>query len=321
MSTDPEVTTARPPLDAVAAHRWLLGCVPQAWGGEAWLHGEVARRMESRLQWMRHRPESWVDWSPSLGGWDAGELLPQRYPQARRVSVEPAPRRLERTRQQLSPPAWQFWKPTPRVLAQAPTGQAHMLWSNMALHAHPDPQSLLQQWHEALAVDGFVMFSCLGPDSMRELRDVYARCGWPPPTHAFTDMHDWGDLLIQAGFAEPVMDMERITLTYSSAQSLLNDLRALGRNLHEVRHPGLRGRGWHHQLVSALEGAGPQALPESAREAGSTSAGSAAPRIPLTFEIIYGHALKPTPRAPVSAQTQVRLQDFKAMLGQRPNQA
>jgi malonyl-CoA O-methyltransferase len=155
--------------------------------------------MESRLQWMRQTPDRWVDWSPSLGGWEAGALLQQRYPRSQRLSVESYPHRRARTRQQLASPAWQFWKSAPDVGEQAPAGQAQMLWSNMALHAHPDPQVLLRQWHEALAIDGFVMFSCLGPDSMRELRDVYAHLGWPPPTHAFTDMHDWGDLLVQAG--------------------------------------------------------------------------------------------------------------------------
>jgi malonyl-CoA O-methyltransferase len=246
-------------------------------------------------------------------------LLQQRYPRSQRVGVESYPNRLARTRQQLALPAWQFWKSAPAVQQQAPAGQAQMLWSNMALHVHPDPQALLRQWHEALAVDGFVMFSCLGPDSMRELRDVYAHLGWPPPTHDFTDMHDWGDLLVQAGFAEPVMDMERITLTYGNAEALLADLRALGRNLNASRHPGLRGRGWRRRLVAALEEAGALSRPGGGSEREPVTGEAAGRRLHLTFEIIYGHALKPTPRAKVAAQTQVPLQDLKAMLGQRPN--
>jgi malonyl-CoA O-methyltransferase len=115
------------------------------------------------------------------------------------------------------------------------------------------------------------------------------------------------------------MDMERITLTYGNAEALLADLRALGRNLNESRHPGLRGRGWRQRLVAALEAAGPvnRSGGESDLEPGMDQA--AGRRLHLTFEIIYGHALKPTPRARVAPQTQVPLQDLKAMLGQRPD--
>src|SRR5437667_54375 len=83
------------------------------------------------------------------------------------------------------------------------------------------PQALLAGWHQALKVGGFLMFSCLGPDTARELREVYAQLGWPPAGHELTDMHDWGDMLVQTGFAEPVMDMERITLTYETPARLL----------------------------------------------------------------------------------------------------
>jgi malonyl-CoA O-methyltransferase len=181
-----------------------------------------------------------------------------------------------------------------------------MVWANMQLHAHPQPEALLQEWHAALAVDGFVMFSCLGPDSLREIRALYAHLGWAPPAHSFTDMHDWGDMLVQAGFAEPVMDMERITLTYADAEALLADLRALGRNLSPARHTGCRGRAWGRELRAQL----------SADD--SPLRGAPDGRLGLTFEVIYGHALKPTPRARVAPQTAVPLQDLKAMLGQRP---
>jgi malonyl-CoA O-methyltransferase len=143
------------------------------------------------------------------------------------------------------------------------------------------------------------MFSCLGPDTLRELRDVYARQGWPEPAHEFTDMHDWGDMLVEAGFAEPVMDMERITLTYETPDRLLAELRALGRNLHVQRFAGLRGRRWREQLDSVLMAL---ARPE---EGG---------RLTLTFEIVYGHAMKPQPRATVSARTEIGLDQMRQML-------
>jgi malonyl-CoA O-methyltransferase len=111
-------------------------------------------------------------------------------------------------------------------------------------------------------------------------------------------MHDWGDMLVHAGFAEPIMDMERITLTYSSADSLLDELRGLGRNLHTARFPALRGRRWRHTLCAALEHAlqGPDG------------------RLQLTFEVVYGHAFKPAPKLTVSSETRVPLEEMRRSL-------
>jgi malonyl-CoA O-methyltransferase len=122
------------------------------------------------------------------------------------------------------------------------------------------------------------MFSCFGPDTLRELRALYAEQGWPPPVQDFTDMHDWGDQLAMAGFADPVMDMEHITLSFDTPARLLAELRGLGRNLHPQRFGGLR----------APRGGG------AWRRAGPTAAGDAGAPLELTFEIIYGHALRPS---------------------------
>jgi malonyl-CoA O-methyltransferase len=177
-----------------------------------------------------------------------------------------------------------------------------MLWANMALHMAADPQALISQWHRALATDGFLMFSCLGPDTLGELRNVYQALGWPAPSHEFTDMHDWGDMLVNAGFAEPVMDMERITLTFDSPQRLLKELRQLGRNLQPHRFSGLRGRRWLARLHAALA----QRLVVPGEDG----------RLQLTFEIIYGHALKPAPRLKVAPETILSLDDMRAALHQ-----
>jgi malonyl-CoA O-methyltransferase len=179
-----------------------------------------------------------------------------------------------------------------------PAGAVEMLWSNMQLHMVADPQALMRQWHEALAVDGFLMFSCLGPDTLRELRAAYADAGWPPPAHEFTDMHDWGDMLVHGGFAEPVMDMERITLSWATPSALLAELRELGANLHPARFAALRGRGFRARLE--------QALAERLRQDDK--------RLALTFEIVYGHALKPVPRVRMGAESAVSLQDMQTLL-------
>jgi malonyl-CoA O-methyltransferase len=290
------VLNERPPtIDPAAAARWDRSAPPRP----PWLHEEVARRMEDRLQWIRLQPRAWADWEPVRGGLAAHELVARRYPRAERFMAVARTSQAQVAINTIAKPWWRRWRAAPVRLVQAlPEAGVQMLWANMALHVQADPQALVGQWHRALATDGFLMFSCLGPDTLRELHAVYRALGWQPPGHEFTDMHDWGDMLVQAGFAEPVMDMERIVLTWESPARLLQELRELGRNLHPARFPALRGRTWRlrleDELARALRGADG--------------------RLALTFEIIYGHALKPAPRVKVSAQSAVSLRDMRAML-------
>jgi malonyl-CoA O-methyltransferase len=297
----PTEETPVPGLDPVAARRWL----EQPRTTSPWLHEEVARRMVERLQWFRDPPGSWIHWEPGIGGLAAHRLLAQRLPGARSlVAARNAEAVLQglvpgRARRSLLP--WR--RPAGPALADA-GAQAGMLWANMVLHQDNRPLGLLRRWHAQIEVGGFLMFSCLGPDSLRELRAVYAAQGWPAPAHDFTDMHDWGDMLVQAGFAEPVMDMERITLTYSSAAAMLDELRSFGRNLASSRFAALRGRGWRRRLEGAIEQHG-------ARDAQG--------RLSLGFELIYGHAFKSAPRPARGESQSVSVDDMRAMLrGRRP---
>jgi malonyl-CoA O-methyltransferase len=194
------------------------------------------------------------------------------------------------------------WNPFRRgpQLQAAPAGQTvDLVWANMALHAQDDAAARLADWFARLNANGFLMFSCLGPDTLRELRALHQARGWPEPAAPFVDMHDWGDRLVGAGFAEPVMDMERIVLTYSSPQALLAELRGLGRNRHAQRFAGLRSRAWGQRYRDALE----QDLPRSADG-----------RLQLTFEIVYGHAFKPLPRLKAGEASAISLDDMRAML-------
>lgn len=259
--------------------------------------------MADRLQWFRSQPASWLNWEPVSGGLGVHRTLRQRLPEAAcwLHSARPA-EALKATRERPATTGWTSWwrrrEADGPALAGADTA-VRMLWANMVLHAEARPISLIRRWHRHVEVDGFLMFSCLGPDSLRELRQLYADRGWPAPAHDFTDMHDWGDMLVRQGFAEPVMDMERITLSYSSAPALLAELRTLGRNLSSRRQPGLRGRDWRRQLERAIESGLPRG-PDG--------------RLLLTFEIIYGHAFKAPPRIPVAASSAVGVDEMRAML-------
>ena len=292
----------RPPtLDPVAVARWQR-IAPLA---SPWLHEEVASRMQDRLQWIKLQPAAWAHWGAVRGGLHNHHLLAQKYPKAQAFVVEADVNSASKARKKI---AHQWWQPAswfgkvPRFSAPPPAS-VDMLWANMALHQAPHPQALLAQWHAALRVGGFLMFSCLGPDTAIELRQLYQQLSWPPAGHDLTDMHDWGDMLVAAGFAEPVMDMERITLTFDSPARLLQELRGLGRNYHPARFAGLRGRAWRAQLEQAIA----DKLPRGADG-----------RLLLTFEVIYGHALKPKPKVRVSALSSVSVQDMRSMLGKSP---
>jgi malonyl-CoA O-methyltransferase len=291
--------TDRPPtLDPIAVARWQR-TAPLA---SPWLHEEVASRMLDRLQWIRLQPQAWAHWGAVRGGLKNHQKLIEKYPKSACFITEVQHKRLDAAAQLLAKKWWQpfsWFRPAIRF-EPPPPASLEMLWANMALHEAVDPQALLAEWHSALKVGGFLMFSCLGPDTAIELRDVYQQLGWPPAGHDLTDMHDWGDMLVQAGFAEPVMDMERITLTFASPVSLLQELGELGRNFHPSRFAGLRGRQWRLALENAL-----------AKHLKTDPDG----RLSLTFEVIYGHALKPQPKIKVSAMSSVSVQDMRSLLG------
>lgn len=295
-----------PTIDAVAAQRWAARAVPQP-VESPWLHEEVARRMAQRLSIIVKPPVSWLDWEPLNGGLQGHDLVLQQYPNSQSFGLLEQAHQADAATKTIAKPWWsvQRWRqPTVQWLGagQALAQPVQMVWANMALHAVADPQALLQRWYDSLQVDGFVMFSCLGPDTLRELRNLYAQCGWGPMGHELTDMHDWGDMLVHTGFAEPVMDMERITLSYSTPQALLAELRTLGRNLHVARFAGLRTPRWREQLHSRLQ----QALTPPGDD-----------RLTLTFEVVYGHAYKPKPRLAVQEQTAISLEQMKTMLGNK----
>jgi malonyl-CoA O-methyltransferase len=295
----PETTASAPVTDARAVARHLARAARAE--GPPWLHQEVARRMAQRLPVIRQAPEHWVDWWGFTGG--GAPAVAAVWPQARRSVVEPTEALVERSRQALRAPWW-AWGQRRRDAAQQvglasdlPAGAAQMLWANLVLHSAPDPAALLAQWRDALAVDGFLMFSTFGPDTLRELRAVYAACGWASPHPPYADMHDLGDLLVHQGFADPVMDQEQLQLTWSSPQAMLAELRGLGGHVGAQRFAGCRTPRWRDRLLAALaERADPQG------------------RIRMSFELVYGHAYKPAPRPGRGDPVTVSLDALRATL-------
>lgn len=170
-----------------------------------------------------------------------------------------------------------------------------LAWSNLALHSAGDPLPALRELRRVLKVGGLLMFSCYGPDTLKELRRAFAAHDDAAHVHPFIDMHDLGDMLSACGFDAPVMDMELITLTYAGVDALCADLRATGQvNALTARRRGLTGKGVFKAMRAAYA--------DLCRDG----------RLPASFEIVYGHAWKPQPRLADDGRAIVRLDPSRA---------
>lgn len=266
------------------------------------LYGEVARRMDERLRLVRLAPAQLLD-----AGCGAGAQIPllhARYPNAHLIGQDLNAGLLKRAQQRANniyPHGWREWvarlrgRPSATSWIQqdlAHTGLApeslDLVWSNLALHWHPTPHDVLQEWGRIIRPNGLVFFSCFGPATMQELRQALSMAGLTTATPSFVDMHDFGDLLIEKGFADPVMDQEVLTLTYDTPEKLLRDVKNLGGNPALGRKATLATRQWRQRLLDALE---LQRRPDG--------------RIHLTIEVAYGHAWRSGARRGQAGETRI----------------
>jgi malonyl-CoA O-methyltransferase len=224
------------------------------------LEAEVAARMLERLDYVKIAPRRILD----AGSGPVRRAPGKRYPRAQVIGLDFS---LEMLR--ASSGWFEFLRKKQLVcgdMERLPIadGAIDLVWSNMALHWLAEPLAAFREFRRVLAPEGLLMFSTLGPDTLKELRAA-AGAG---RVHRFIDMHDLGDMLLAAGLAAPVMDMEMLTLTYPAAETLLDDLRSSGQTSARADRPrGLAGKRFGRRLRQAL---------------GDT------PR--ATYEVVYGHA-------------------------------
>lgn len=192
---------------------------PEKYAESSVLYNECGKEMLARLDWMTLAPKVIIDAGCGIGELSAD--LQVRYPDAHILAIDASLPMLEH-------PAPS--QKTARICADATNlpvtnASVDLLAANFLLPWHAQLQKLFHEWHRVLCPEGLITFTSLGPDSLRELRPLCETAAIIP---RLIDMHDIGDMLVQEGFADPVLDVEYYTLSYREKQKLINEMCALG---------------------------------------------------------------------------------------------
>jgi malonyl-CoA O-methyltransferase len=256
------------------------------------LQREVGSRLLEHLDPMRIEPKRVLDLGCGTG--ETLAALQRRYARAAVIGLDLAYAMLARAAAR--PPWWRraLGRPSaPLVCGDAEAlpfanGSVELVFSNLALQ-WCDPARVFAEAARVLAPQGLLLFSTFGPDTLAEFRAAFAATGGGAHVNTFIDMHDLGDALVASGFADPVMEMEVVTLEYASVEAVARDLKAIGAaNALPGRPRGLSGRGRWQQMTRSYE---------RFRRNGA---------LPATFEVVYGHAWKVPPK---------RLADGRQVIG------
>lgn len=236
----------------------------------------VGEQLLERLEMIKLAPAAILDLGSGPGQF--ARALAKKYTAAKIVQLDIAEKMLRLSRRQAS----RFFSRQQYICADADTlplatNSIDLVFSNLMLQWSQDPDALLNDLTRIIRPDGLFVFSSLGPDTLRELRESWAAVDEPIHVNTFIDMHDLGDALVRAGFSDPVMEVEVVTLSYSSLDNLLNDLKGLGaHNVNSNRRRSLTGKNRYRAMHAEYE---------KKRQAD---------RLPATYEVIYGHAWRPT---------------------------
>ncbi|BAO44963.1 malonyl-ACP O-methyltransferase BioC [Thiolapillus brandeum] len=238
------------------------------------LQREVGRRQLERLDLVRLAPRNILDLGCGTG--EQAQALLRRYPGARVHALDFALPMLGQARRRGR------WRRRPRCICgdmehlPLADDSIDLLISNLAFQWAADPVQLYRECLRVLSPGGLLMFTTFGPDTLKELRMAWAEVDQTPHVSPFMDMHDLGDILVDAGYAAPVMDVERMVLTYASVDDLMRDLKQIGAsNAASGRMRGLTGRGRMQAMRKAYESWRSEGL------------------LPASYEVVYGHAWAP----------------------------
>jgi len=264
------------PIDKRSARRSFEHAAAD-YDAAAVLQREIAVRMLERLEYVRLQPKTVLDLGAGTGY--AVDALLRRYRKARILALDFAFDMLRIARGRgslLRRPRCVCADAESLPLADA---SVDLIFSNATLQWCNDLELTFGELLRVLSPGGLLMFTTFGPDTLKELRASWSVADGYSHVSPFLDMHDVGDALVRARFAEPVMDAERLTLTYERVRDLMMDLKVLGAHNATVDRPrGLTGKARLHAVEQAYE---------VYRIDG---------RLPASYEVVYGHAWAPIKR-------------------------
>jgi len=236
----------------------------------------VGEQLLERMEMMRIKPERILDLGSGTGIFS--RTLARNYPATKVIELDIAEKMLATSRSR----ARRFFSRQQYVCAEAervPLSpvSVDMVFSNLMLQWSHDYDKLFSEIFRVLDRNGLFIFSTFGPDTLRELRESWALVDDYVHVNPFEDMHNLGDALVRAGFADPVMESDCVRVDYPDVHALMKDLKGLGaQNVNLGRRPSLLGKDRFRKMLKAYE---------DFREQG---------RLPATYEVIYGHAWMPS---------------------------
>lgn len=163
-----------------------------------------------------------------------------------------------------------------------------LVFSSLSLQWCNDLNAALLEAKRVLKPGGLLVFSTFGPDTLKELRHSWAKLDGASHVNHFIDMHDIGDALLQDGYAEPVMECEMLTVTYDTVDEIMHDLKAIGAN---VTAQSTSDKGALSNASRSGRGLNGKSVLQTVREEYESFRQNKV--LPVTYEIIYGHAWKP----------------------------
>jgi malonyl-CoA O-methyltransferase len=269
-----------PPTDALGldhdAIRDSFSRAAASYDAAAVLQAQVRDELLGRLDFVKLEPAVVVDLGAGTG--HATLELKRRYRGSRVVAMDLAEGMLREAGRRQT-----LLRRFDRVGADAAAlpfrdGSVDLIFSSLVLQWCPDPDAVLRECRRVLKPGGLLTFTTLGPDTLVELRRAWrAADASHPHVNTFLDMHDLGDALVRAGLAEPVMDVERYTLTYDEVRGLMRDLKAIGaHNAATDRPKGLTGKRTLGRMIESYE---------TFRRADG--------KLPATYEVVFGQAWGP----------------------------
>ncbi|KTD32800.1 biotin synthase [Legionella nautarum] len=242
------------------------------------VQNEIGERLFERLHYLKINPRYVLDLGCGTGLFS--KMLKKLYPQAEIIGLDLSYAMLQQAQKKQG---WRRkWPLINADMVALPfvDGLFDLVFANQVVHWAQPLSAVIQELNRVMNVNSCLMFSTLGPDTFKELKQAWLQADQYAHTNEFIDMHDIGDCLLMEHFLDPVVDMELLTVHYPSLNHLLQNLKAQGvRNINQSRNEGLTGKtSW-------------QAF-ESAYQVLCTAEG----KYPLTYEVVYGHAWKGSQR-------------------------